>query len=166
MQIFQENINKFLDIAQILKLDGLLASHIENEQHEEDIITKRPHEPTAKQKSNDIIDIQKTKLTEMNGHQSEASVSTVSFQGSLTSVDDVEQKVMEFLGENEIGDFLRKLCGKVDKARYGGQRKSRNMKNHIETHLEGISFSCNLCGKQFRSRNSLNCHKSVFHKNK
>ena len=26
VQIFQEDINKFLDIAQILKLDGLLAS--------------------------------------------------------------------------------------------------------------------------------------------
>ena len=29
------------------------------------------------------------------------------------------------------------------------------MKNHIETHMEGISFSCSICERQFRSRNSI-----------
>ena len=37
VQIFEENINKLLDMAQTLKLDGLLASYGENEQMEKHI---------------------------------------------------------------------------------------------------------------------------------
>ena len=66
---------------------------------------------------------------------------------------------MEYLGKNKNGDFICKLCGKV------GEKHGRHMKNHIETHLEGISVSCEICGKQFRSRNSLNIHKTRYHKN-
>ena len=65
----------------------------------------------------------------------------------------MEQKVTEYLGRNENGDYVCKFCGK------DGVKHIRNMKNHIETHLEGISFPCSICGKQFRSRNSLNSHK-------
>ena len=101
--------------------------------------------------------------TELNYVQTEAPVSTISLDGSLSSVDEVEQKVMEYLGKNEDGNFVCKLCGKVEKER---KRSSGNMKNHIETNLDGISFSCSWCEKQFKSRNSLNHHKSVYHKNK
>ena len=166
VQIFQEDINKFLDIAQILKLDGLLASQAENEEQvEKHIMTNRSHELTANQESIGIIDIQKPSSTEMKGSQKDASVSTISVTGD-SSVNEVEQKVLEYLGENEDGDYMCKLCGKADKSRYRGKRRIGHMKNHIETHLDGISFSCSLCGKQFRSRNSLNKHKSVYHKDK
>ena len=79
---------------------------------------------------------------------------------SNSSVDEVDQKIAEYIGRNENGDYICNLCGKV------GGKKTTNIKNHIETHLEGILFSCSICGKQFRSRNLLNNHKSRFHKNK
>ena len=163
VQIFQEKINKFLDIAQILKLDGLLATQAENEQQtERHIMANRPYEPTAKQESIGMFDVQKLSSTELSGSQTQVPVSTISITWD-SSVDEVERKVLEYLGENEKGDYLCKLCGKVG---YGGKRYIRNIKNHIETHLEGISFSCSLCKKQFSSRNSLNSHKTQNHKNK
>ena len=34
----------------------------------------------------------------------------------------------------------------------------------IETHFEGLSFPCQVCGKTFRSRNALQIHNTRFHK--
>ena len=165
VQIFQEDINKFLEIAQILKLDGLLGSHAENEQ-EKDVNTQRPHGPTSKQKSNNEFYTRNAHKTEMNvGNKTEATfptVSPVSVKGNL-SVDKIEEKVREHLGKNEDGDYVCNLCGKVG---YGGPRCITSIKNHIETDLEGISYTCILCGKQFGSRNLLSNHKSVKHRNK
>ena len=162
VQIFQEDINKFLDIAQILKLDGLLGSRTENEL-EKDLNTHRPHEPTSKQESINDFDTNITNETKLNVcGQTQATVSNVSVNGNL-SVDKIEQKVREYLGKNEDGDYVCNLCGKVG---YGGPRCITSIKNHIETHLEGISYTCILCGKQFGSRNLLSNHKSVKHRNK
>ena len=43
------------------------------------------------------------------------------------------------------------LCDKVSK-------KSIDIKRHVETHLEGLSYPCQQCGKTFRSKNSLSSH--------
>ena len=155
VQIFQKDIDKFLDIAQRLKLDGLLASDKENEEKHDLYLPKQSMKTESKLetnqtlgKSSGVIDYGDSVVTERYA---------VSLNGS-SSVDEIEQKVTEYLGKNESGDYICNLCGKV------GGKNNRHMKNHIETHLDGISFSCNICGKQFRSRNSLNCHKTVYHK--
>ena len=38
-----------------------------------------------------------------------------------------------------------------------------SMKRHLETHLTGLSYPCQTCGKTYRSSNSLKTHKSVNH---
>ena len=43
-------------------------------------------------------------------------------------------------------------------------KDNSNIKRHAETHLEGLSYSCNLCDKDFRFRDSLNKHKYTAHK--
>ena len=64
VKIFQEDINKFLDIAQTLKLEGLLASHGENEQQEEKyVMTNKSNDPSTKQESIYINDIKQINST-------------------------------------------------------------------------------------------------------
>merc|ERR1712129_96837 len=48
-------------------------------------------------------------------------------------------------------------CGKLAKQKV-------NLKNHIETHIEGISHICHICNNTFSTRNSLAVHKSSHHK--
>ena len=152
VQIFQENINKFLDVAQILKLDGLLASQTQSQESKDAMFTNETNELMPKHESHQIADTEKTKSTVFNDGHTKTPVSTISLHNS-SSVDEVEQKVAEYLGKNENGNYMCNLCGKV------GGKNNRHMKNHIETHLDGISFPCNICGKQFRSRNSFHSHK-------
>ena len=55
-------------------------------------------------------------------------------------------------------------CDKVTTEARGRAQKISNMKNHVETHIEGLSYSCPICSKMFSSKNSMSKHKSVNHK--
>ena len=62
--------------------------------------------------------------------------------GSITLSDDFKQnmtKLIEWNGEN----WSCSVCGKI-------ANRKRNLERHTQTHMEGISFHCSLCGKQFR----------------
>ena len=71
---------------------------------------------------------------------------------------EIDGKIEEYIARDDQGLYNCTFCGKT------GERKRSNIKNHIETHLEGLSFLCQLCGKNFRSRNQLFKHKHYFHK--
>ena len=155
VQIFQKDIDKFLEMAQRLKIYGLLTSDKNDEKHnvnlpKQSMETESKHEPKQTLEESDVVI--------NNWDSGVAERYAVSMNGS-SSVDEVEEKIAEYLGKNENGDYICDLCGKVT-----GKRRS-NMKNHIETHLEGISFSCSICEKQFRSRHSLYNHKIRSHQN-
>ena len=59
--------------------------------------------------------------------------------------------------EDEISIWRCTVCGKTAKTK-------RDVGRHIETHLEGLSYSCHHCGKVSRSSNALNTHVSTFHR--
>ena len=50
-----------------------------------------------------------------------------------------------------------KICGKT-------QSLKNKLEQHMETHVTGISYPCNMCGKTFKSRPSYYYHKSKLHK--
>ena len=149
VQVFQKDIDNFLNIAQRLKLGALLSFDDEKDNKKYEKNCNKPLVPDENEQ---------THVFKKESSSTASAISIPSY-GRL-SVGEIEQMVMEYLGKNENGDFICKLCGKV------GEKHGRHMKNHIETHLEGISVSCEICGKQFRSRNSLNIHKTRYHKNR
>merc|ERR1712098_735178 len=76
-----------------------------------------------------------------------------------TTLDEVKRKVLEYLEQDKSGQSKCKLCGKVST----GRNHVQIMKNHIETHLEGISYSCRICGKEFRTGIARRMHESKYH---
>merc|ERR1712243_213383 len=151
IQIYQEDLDGFLLIAQRLKLDGLLTKQ-SNEDPPETVIQNYEHDI-----KDSFIDVFETKMVvEKTIFNSQGKFNeTISMPGD-SSMDDVKRKVLEHLEKLENGHCRCKLCGKV----MAGSNAVANMKKHIETHLEGISFSCRKCGKQFRTRNILSVHNS------
>ena len=82
------------------------------------------------------------------------------FSGDL---DELEEKVKSMMDKSQHklanGRHLAHIC-KV----CGKEGQGRDIKDHIEAnHLEGIIIPCNLCDKNFRSRNGFRLHKRHQH---
>ena len=83
---------------------------------------------------------------------------------------DVAKFDVRSMTATEIDLKMRELYQKVDGVwrclvcDYSTKHNSGHVRNHVETHLEGLSYKCTLCSKEFRYRNSLLCHKSSSHK--
>ena len=70
----------------------------------------------------------------------------------------LDAKIDSLISSSGGGELVCLVCGKRSTVK-------QNMRNHVETHLEGVSFNCDICMKQYKTRNSLNVHKSLHHTN-
>ena len=159
VHIFQEDLDRFLSIAQRLKLEGLLEDGLKNE---EQLSTPEPEETNQNFQERSKQTFEKKPTSTISNSTSKTI--------SLTNTDNNEigSVINDNLEELDDGHFRCKFCGKDST----GMKKTQkaclkvNMRNHVETHIQGISFSCQICGKEFRSKNSFSVHKSIFHKYK
>ena len=152
--ICEENLERFLSVAQRLTLDGLIANN-------EGDFQKYYYKEDKQLPKEEYISDEESSESNNPSHQNASSVvdkvkvpqSNVDMTNYIV---DVNQHIEKVSG-GAFTIFKCKLCGKEGK-------KSIDMQRHIETHLEGLSYSCQLCRKTFRSRNSLRTHRTQFHK--
>ena len=147
--VYQDNLDSFLAIAEELKLKGLMG------QIDVDEVTEKPSQETKTTKSSVPSP---SKFSEQEG---KAVALTNYFSGDVKELLERSNSMMEKTSRKMASGrsiFSCKVCGKEGK---GG-----DIKNHIETnHLEGVSVPCNACEKTFRSRNLLAQHAHMIHKN-
>ena len=166
--IFQENLDSFLTIAEELKLEGLTGSgHTTRDVVEE---KENCENPKPIHKTNEPFKI----LTTYNNINDEEEASKVTaipnqFSSNLQALDEKVMSMME-KGQNMIPNGKRadgtqnqtkasicKVCGK--------EGFSQHIIDHIEAnHLEGISIPCDHCDKVFTVRTYLRVHKAKYHK--
>ena len=155
VEIFQDDLDRFLAVAQKLKLEGLLGGKDNDKSEEktyEDISYKEEEEEMYE--TYVITADTEKKVTRKAKQQTHKISGTVSLNGN------------EMKGNIKHLDYYDKLPDKSFKCKICGNTANylTHIKNHVETHMEGLSFSCQICEKTFRSRNSLSCHKSIYHK--
>ena len=142
VHVYQDDLDRFLTIAQRFKLQGLMGGSPSEE------VTEDYKKLDLPEKKEDIpyhnSDLRTLFTPNSNGNKIETQ-EQVNFSISAENIDDIEEKVSEYLEKVDTGNFRCTICGKES-------NRSRNLKNHIETHIEGLSFSCGNCGKIFRSR--------------
>ena len=161
--IFQENLDQFLTIAQRLKVLGLLQNKSKTDP---DSIIKEDLEENGISDQNVNNEMDQTHSM-ANGNNSKTikrnSFSSENRTVAINGMDQAEirQSVDEHLEICDDGSLRCTWCGKTDI----GNRKSGKslMRCHIETHLEGLSYQCPMCDKTFRSANSVRAHKSRIH---
>ena len=164
--VFQENLDSFLAIAEELKLKGLMG------QTETNYTADKTHGQTNPQS------FYKSEKSNLNGEQIQSNVEpkihkqspTVQMNnerriavpnfvsGDLQELDEKVKSMMEasrnFLQNGRERAKICKLCGK--------EGQGVNIRAHIEAnHLEGVSLPCNICAKTFRTRMMLRQHKCV-----
>ena len=162
--VFQENLDSFLAIAEELQLKGLMGKTEDKSRNlEEDEKPLRAFNGHAKIPKPSFR--RQAPKTEIDNPEENTTVAIPSnFSGDL---DELEEKVKSLMeksqnkiakGQGYVFAYLCKVCGK--------EARDIAIKDHIEAnHIEGIIIPCNLCDKTFRSRNGLRLHKRQ-HQNK
>ena len=78
---------------------------------------------------------------------------------SMVLTNNFDEQVHQYFEECSDGTCRCSFCGKV----FRGHSRRNDTKRHIETHIEGLSYDCQLCDKTLRSYNALRNHKSKYH---
>ena len=160
--VFQDNLDSFLAIAEELQLKGLVGKT--DEKVDDYIADRKPLLPTPEPAINTLSKIstnpafsgqKKNYQSHKRAEESKVLALPTYFSGDLEELEERVKSMME-KSQNKLPDGRKadvcKVCGKED--------KTTNIKDHIEAnHLEGIAIPCNLCNKTFRSRNGLRRHK-------
>ena len=154
VQIYQEQLDPFLNIAQKLKIEGLISSNHEQQDEREIKADDTEVEDSfnVSQAENTFIKPSPKIKKKAYDTQIVKSVGTI----PVSDMSEVDQKIEE-LAERIDGVWTCKACGKTSQRR-------RDLGWHIETHLENLSFPCQQCDKTFRSSNTLQSHYSRFHR--
>ena len=173
--VFEENLDNFLALAEELKLKGLSGSspldpkpkESKLEQNtiskknrtikKEDLFSAETMVPTNYQG----VSLAEEEAAVEEGSQGVVALPSYTFTGEMQELD-AKIKSMMAPSENMIqngksGQTRAHVCTVCGKEGLG-----RNIKDHIEAnHIDGVSIPCNFCEKTFRSRNNLRLHNRI-----
>ena len=169
--IDQEDLDGFLALAEELQLTGLVRAlknelHAAKDQTKDQIQQIMPKEtylmqdeqcyqrPTYEESETDsittfedhtVVPVDASKLVGTNKENLKAQLDSM-----MVKAEDGEIK------------WICTACGKTTKGTNWGNAKSR-MREHIETHIAGLSYPCSKCGKVSRTSSALRGHISANH---
>ena len=155
LQICQDDLDRFINVAQRFKLEGLIS---DPDAVQEEEVNFKKSEHFDNKETNFQDDLGYRTKTKPEGH--ERLITKVSTDIYPANISEVDEQIEQNIVKNLDGSYSCKICGKTS-----GKNHKDNVKNHIETHLEGLSFNCTVCEKTFRSRGSLAKHKLRNHRN-
>ena len=151
VQIYQDQLDRFLDIAQRFRIEGLLGTDSDTsekqENKEEKKFTPTLVPPIGVKNPENPIPEKFEVVTDNSSIQLNNQILSL----DTSDINEIDERLYENMEKNIDGIYSCKICGKTN-------THKTKMKLHIETHMEGVSFPCNICGKEFRSRNSLQSH--------
>ena len=168
--IYQDNLNTFLNIAEGLQLKGLNIEKGCDERVEDNPLNQNVNVLTDSQHiKQDTIPVAQNNSVDSKSFSksSELAVAKEEFSGDLQGLDEKIETMMG-RGENMVksGSRLKNGEWRMGKAYIcqvcGKEGKMTNIKTHIEAHhLNGIIIPC----QTFRSRDSLRHHNYLRHTN-
>ena len=150
VQISQDNLNTFLEVAQKFELEGLVG--VENE-IDVDNSKSEIHEVEIPSFSNasEILSHKKEML--MTGDSNETALVSEMF----SNIEELDSTIENEIFRNSDGFWQ---CGRC--TRFSKQKC--HIKEHFESHIEGLSFPCQYCDKKCRSRLALRFHIKIHRK--
>ena len=161
--VFQEDLDSFLGIAEELQVKGLMGKYEEPEYVNQEIIPKSGEvlNPTRVATKDQKDEATKVFAPRVDTKATERAVARKGhFSEDLSQLDAQIESMME-MSQNLVSHATHRAtvctaCGK--------EGKRNDIRRHIEAnHLEGLSFPCNLCEKECRSRHAISRHKQKHH---
>ena len=166
VNVYQNELDDFLDVAQRLKIQGLVGSGLEHEAetkkyNKEETISEEYSDGTIPNGNEDQFiqplenNSRERKDKSVFNPVNTRTLSLTTFSNS-SMYEEAKRAVDEIVMKIEDG-WMCKACNKTVK-------QSSQIRKHAETHIEGLSFPCQLCGDSFRSRIQLSNHKGLHHR--
>ena len=157
-EVFQEDLDSFLALAEEVKLKGLTGNEpveeIESQEAHSPLPTKKDEQPFYKTASKSQ-GLKQEGLRQQKYPVVENTAVSETIVNMATTAEELEEKI-DSLMTREITGWACNNCGKKSRDR-------TDMKRHIETHTEGITYNCNICGKSSRSENGRRQHIKRIH---
>ena len=162
VNLYQEQLDSFLESAQKLEIEGLIGQEnmdqdLETPNENEEELEEQIVFPAAVAKqivgindNNKVI--QRRKYGRPTSSEAVAKIDVTSYNS-----EQIEEKIKELYEKIEEIWF----CTFCD---YTTTTNSSNIRRHVERHIDGLSYNCYLCNKEFRSRDILSKHKYTHHK--
>ena len=153
--VFQEELESFLALAEELQLKGLDGSSQEkaSEDYPKESFSHAERKADLNQKQN----IPERKIPNVKfdyeANTFGGTVMTYLQKPKLNSI--VEPDTMakiESMIEKQADGYFCNNCGYISK-------NPGHMREHVEKHIEGLEYPCNLCNKIMRSSHSFRDHK-------
>ena len=165
--VYQENLDSFLAIAEELKLKGLMNCNDDNEAKEAQVrSTEIGQESQHVQKQEEVKYMKEKNFTNVR-KISNPNFENLVIPGSedFAELDEKIKSMME-KSENYVScqrkDGKRAFASICKVCRKEGN--GADIKRHIEAiHLEGTSISCNFCENIFTTRDTLRKHRKNAH---
>ena len=169
--VYQENLEGFLALAEELQLKGLTGG-TEEKQEQKKEVRKESIQNKAQLKLSETYDSYTNNEVEPNceGENDIKDLSTVvALNNSAAAVyfnggtaEDLKSKLWSMIEQN--GTVLTcTVCGKSNDKTLEKNAKA-HMMSHVESlHTEGVLYECNKCDKTFRSKNALHKHTQQIH---
>ena len=149
--IYQEDLDVFLSLAEEFQLRGLTASGVAEGENEAAV------KQDAKQKSTAMLGQTSAELTELSEYNLDDKSIVLQSSSKVLKRKTEDYIIDQNLDFQDLHEKLETMIEKVDgqwNCKVCGTTKLRNNKNdytrHAETHLDGVSHLCNSCGKVFR----------------
>ena len=158
--IYQEDLDGFLALAEELKLRGLGGeTQEENYKFKQDFRQiPKPHKSSETFFTNNTKEEKQDEYSDISTYGSEIVAQTDNMSTSVVSVanvDELDEYIHTMMGKVD-GGWNCKVCGKI--------ATKPHMRQHIETHhIEGPSHPCDQCDTVCRSRHALAMHKQIQH---
>ena len=130
VQILQDNLDRFLSLAQRLKLEGLMGK--------DDL--KPNLEDQEAFENTDIEDVSKNverKPKIHNNHQPKEVATFDKIEVSPEDISELKRTIEQYIERDAGGKFACTLCGR--KAVGEAKNARSNLERHIETHLPGVA---------------------------
>ena len=164
--VYQENLDSFLVLAEELQLKGLRGNQTENEVDDVQKPTKQKSNPKSQKYTLAADEV----VCNENGlvqPATEKALVLTDEATSTTNIENLDQQVKSMMTVSENADPYRKKNGRARICTLCGKEGSMgNIMQHIEAnHIAGISIPCDRCGFVSRSRHALQVHEYKHHRN-
>ena len=158
VKIYQGDIDRFLEISERLKLEGLIGLGHESSSNE------TTHKSTEKNRDETFVQDESKYIGEIGdelnvktpSHKERKSVQVS--DGEFDTIEKLDQKILESYSRDEDGILSCHYCSKITKHK-------GHMREHVETHFDSLAIKCDKCDQTCRSRKALRHHEYRYHKN-